>query len=86
MGSNGVRSMPFWSLASRAENIISTVEAYAGFEKVGIPLSEWRTKWLQGLENDGLNLGVNWSGSRAIGYDVEPAAARASLIARESRD
>ncbi|MHC6219898.1 DUF2750 domain-containing protein [Arthrobacter sp. MMS24-S77] len=86
MGSNGVRSMPFWSLASRAEKIISTVEAYEGFEKVAIPLSEWRTKWIQGLDNDGLNLGLNWSGNRATGYDVEPAAALSSLIARESSD
>ncbi|WP_354191717.1 DUF2750 domain-containing protein [Arthrobacter sp. UYCu712] len=27
-GSDGIRSMPFWSLSSRAERIISAVEAY----------------------------------------------------------
>src|SRR3954454_10887602 len=86
MGSNGVGSMPFWSLASRAERIISTVEAYASFEKVSIPLNEWRTKWVQGCEHDGLNLGLNWSGKRATGYDVEPAVALSSLSARESRN
>lgn len=84
IGSDGKRTMPFWSLASRAETIISSADAYAGFEKVAIPLSEWRTKWVPGLEQDGLMLGLNWSGGRATGYDVEPAAALASLIARES--
>ncbi len=32
----------------------------------------------------GLRVGLNWSGDRATGYDVEPAAALASLTARES--
>ncbi|MFF1880195.1 DUF2750 domain-containing protein [Pseudarthrobacter sp. NPDC058196] len=85
-GSDGIRSMPFWSLASRAERIISTVKAYSSFEKVEIPLSEWRSRWLPGLERDGLNVGLNWSGARATGYDVEPSAAMASLAARESSE
>jgi hypothetical protein len=29
-------------------------------------------------------VGLNWSGNRATGYDVEPAAALASLITRQS--
>lgn len=84
LGSDGIRSMPFWSLSSRAERIISAVEAYGNFEKVAIPLSEWRAKWLPGLERDGLRVGLNWSGDRATGYDVEPSAALESLTARES--
>lgn len=82
-GTDGVRAMPFWSLASRAEKIIGAVDAYAGFETVGIPLNEWRSRWLPGLERDGLLLGLNWSGARATGYDVEPASVMASLAARE---
>ena len=83
-GSDGLRSMPFWSLSSRAERVISNVQDYAGFEKVVIPLSEWRSKWLPGLERDGLRVGLNWSGNHATGYDVEPAAALASLITGQS--
>jgi uncharacterized protein DUF2750 len=45
LAADGVRAMPFWSLPSRAEKFISTVEAYAAFQKA-IPLSEWRSKWL----------------------------------------
>ena len=78
--------MPFWSLSSRAERIISNVPDYAGFEKVMIPLNEWRSKWLPGLERDGLRVGLNWSGSRATGYDVEPHAALASLTARQESE
>lgn len=74
--------MPFWSLSSRAERVISTVEAYCGFETVAIPLSEWRFRWLPGLERDGLNVGLNWSGARVTGCDVEPRAALNSLNAR----
>ncbi|WP_396020746.1 DUF2750 domain-containing protein [Arthrobacter sp. ISL-28] len=63
---------------------MSSVDAYAGFEKVVIPLSEWRSRWLPGLERDGRRVGLNWSGDRATGYDVEPNAALASLAARAS--
>ncbi|MFB0840470.1 MULTISPECIES: DUF2750 domain-containing protein [unclassified Arthrobacter] len=83
-GSDGMRSMPFWSLSSRAERIISTVEAYSSFETVAIPLNEWRSRWLPGLERDGLKVGLNWFGALATGYDVEPRAALASLAVRES--
>jgi hypothetical protein len=30
--------MPFWSKRSRAERVVATVEAYAGFEPVEIDL------------------------------------------------
>jgi len=84
LGSDGCRSMPFWSLSTRAERIISNAQDYAGFEKVMIPLGEWRAKWLPGLERDGIRVGLNWSGNRVTGYDVEPSAALASLTSRQS--
>ncbi|MBT2534461.1 DUF2750 domain-containing protein [Arthrobacter sp. ISL-48] len=84
VNADGVRSMPFWSLATRARKIQSTVSAYGGFEVVSIPLNEWRSRWLPGLERDGLLVGLNWSGARATGYDVLPSAALSSLAARES--
>lgn len=84
VNADGVRSMPFWSLASRARKIQSTVPAYRGFEVVSIPLDDWRSRWLPGLERDNLLIGLNWSGARATGYDVLPADALSSLAARES--
>jgi hypothetical protein len=36
---------------------------------------------LPSLDEDGLRVGINWSGPRATGYDVEPEAVRAALDA-----
>jgi len=35
---------------------------------------EWIARWLPGLQDDGILVGLNWSGARATGYDVEPGA------------
>jgi len=76
------RTMPFWSLRSRADLVISTVPAYAGFEAVAIPLSEWRSRWLPGLKRDGVRVGLNWAGPNAMGFDVEPDAVEQRIVAR----
>jgi hypothetical protein len=46
--------MPFWSLRSRAEKVISSVAAYRAFEVEAIPIL----------------VGLNWSGVRATGYPL----------------
>ncbi len=70
---SGQRAMPFWSSEGRVRRIITNVPAYAGFAPVGIDLVEWRDRWVPGYEQDGLLLGINWSGPRATGWDLEPA-------------
>jgi hypothetical protein len=65
-------SMPFWSLKSRAEKIINNVPAYNGYRPFEIILNDFISRWLTGLEKDGLYVGVNWSGKRATGYDIKP--------------
>jgi hypothetical protein len=72
-GLDGRRSMPFWSSRSRVERIIATVPAYAGFEPVDLTWDEFCSRWAPGLEKDGCLVGVNWSGPRAVGYDIEPS-------------
>lgn len=83
MGLDGVRAMPFWFKRSRAEAVIATVDAYADFEPIEVELDEWRSRWLPGLTEDGLLVGLNWSGNRATGYHVEPAEVQAALRARD---
>lgn len=83
MTPDGNRAMPFWSLRSRAERIIATVPGYAGFVPVEIALAEFRAQWLPRMESDGLRVGVNWSGPRATGYDLEPSALEQNLAAAE---
>lgn len=78
-GDLGKRSMPFWSTRSRAEKIINGVAAYSEFEVVELDWQTFRDKWLVGLKKDGLNVGVNWSGERALGYDVGPEQVKQSV-------
>lgn len=72
LGSDRVRVQPFWSLRSRAERVVNTVPAYAGFDIVEITWLEFEARWVPGLTRDGVLVGVNWSGPRATGYDVPP--------------
>ncbi len=84
LGADGVRAMPFWSLRSRAERILEAVPAYAEFEPVEIPLADWRTRWLPDLGSKGARIGLNWSGMKATGYDIEPDAVEQALASRET--
>jgi ketosteroid isomerase-like protein len=56
-----------------------TVPAYAGFEAVAIPLSEWPSRWLPGVKSDDVRVGLNWAGPNAMGFDVELQRARAGM-------
>jgi hypothetical protein len=75
----GRRAMPFWSTRDRVEKIIATVPDYSAFRPRRLTLDEFRSDWLDGLESDGLLLGINWSGEGATGYDVEPDDVRGWL-------
>lgn len=70
--SSGQRAQPFWSSLSRVQKIIGSVPAYSGFEPVELEWSVFESRWVPGLSKDGLLVGVNWSGPKATGYDVEP--------------
>lgn len=72
IGADGRRAQPFWSSRARAERVISSVPAYAGFQPVEISWDKFLSAWVPGLTRDGVLVGVNWSGERALGYDVEP--------------
>jgi hypothetical protein len=50
-------------------------------EPVEIILSDFRERWLPGLKNDGLHVGVNWSGVTATGYDMKPIEVERGLAA-----
>jgi hypothetical protein len=69
---SGERAQPFWSPRSRVEWIIKNVPAYSRFSPYEISWDDFRSRWASGLTNDGVLVGVNWSGQRAVGYDVGP--------------
>lgn len=78
------RAMPFWSLKSRAERIVASVPAYLGFEIVSWTVGEWRTRWLPGLQREGILVGVNWSGKNATGYALPADDVERNMRARDS--
>ncbi|ADY28800.1 DUF2750 domain-containing protein [Cellulophaga lytica] len=69
---DGIRAMPFWSSKSRAEIIIKTVKAYKGFEPVELDLNTFYNYWLKILKSHKQLVGINWSGKKAVGYDIPP--------------
>lgn len=69
---DGKRAMPFWSKESRALKIIHEVKAYRGFRPEQMELATF-LRWLPELEKDGLLIGLNWYGKRAIGYNLAPS-------------
>jgi len=79
---DGKRAQPFWSSLSRVQKIIETVPAYAPFSPVEISWEDFRDKWLPDLAKKGLLVGVNWSGKRAIGYDLEPKLLKKAIEAQ----
>lgn len=81
----GERAQPFRSLRSRAERVVAEVPAYAGFVVEELPLERFRERWLTGLERDGIRVGLNWSGTRATGYDVAAVDVERNLAAATNR-
>ncbi|MCO8272759.1 DUF2750 domain-containing protein [Actinoplanes sp. TRM 88003] len=75
-GDDGRRAVPFWSKPTRAGRVVDQVPAYGGFEVLAVDVDEWLLGWLPRLEKDGMLIGVNWSGTRATGYDLTPAQVR----------
>jgi hypothetical protein len=84
--SEGRRAQPFWSSRSRAEKVVATVAAYSSFSIVEIAWTEFSERWIPGLARDGILVGVNWSGARATGYDVEPAEVLANVTGLSNRE
>jgi len=78
-GDGGKRAMPFWSTFQRAQNIVTNSDAYSGFEIFELTWEVFRDRWLVGLDQDSLLVGVNWSGQKAVGYDVEPTTVKEAI-------
>ena len=64
---------------------MAQVPAYAGFVVEELPLERFRKRWLTGLERDGIRVGLNWTGTRATGYDVAAVDVDRNLAAATNR-
>ena len=72
MTSSGGRAQPFWSSLSRVQRIIKTVPTYGGFVPYELSWEDFVEAWVSDLKEWEVEVGINWSGNRAVGYDVEP--------------
>ena len=72
IASDDRRAMPFWSSESRALAIVHSAPAYSGFSPIPIEWQVFCERWVPGLVSDGLLAGINWSGARVSGFDIEP--------------
>lgn len=63
---------------------MATVPAFEAFAVVELTWDEFRDRWLPGLDRDGLRVGVNWSGSKAVGFDLRPSEVRRNVEAASS--
>jgi DNA invertase Pin-like site-specific DNA recombinase len=79
---NGKRAMPFWSSKERAEAVIKESPRYAGSEPYAITWANFREMWLVGMERDGIQVGINWTGAKAVGYDLDPRAVSIEIGSR----
>lgn len=79
LSKDGNRSMPFWSPKERVINLVGKTEAYSKFEVFEITLDDFLKKWIPGLIKDKLQIGINWSGKQATGYDFNPKSLKDNL-------
>ena len=71
-------TVPFWSSRSRLEVIQKRLPKYRQWEITELSLTEFWSR-LRELENEGVQIGVNWSGERLMGYNVSVPDLRAGL-------
>lgn len=77
----GNEVVPFWSSRSQLETIQKRFPKYQKHSISEMSLSEFY-EWLAQLEDEGILVGVNWSGERLTGYDVTVADLRELLAHR----
>jgi len=81
MNGEGKHAQPFWSSRSRAEKVVATVAAYKEFAPFEIAWADFVERWVPSLTRDRILAGVNWSGPRATGYDIEAVQLQKSVEA-----
>lgn len=67
---NEGEAIPFWSSKSRLMKICSYHAKYSRYEKASLTFAEF-LKMLERLSAEKISIGVNWSGKRMVGYDVQ---------------
>jgi hypothetical protein len=81
----GTEVVPFWSSRTRLDKIQKMHPKYKAYVVSELSLLEFLTKTLQQLEEENINVGVNWSGSRLVGYDISVNELRTNIAYWQSK-
>lgn len=76
--------VPFWSSASRLRRVQAMHPKYRTLAAETISLADFLEKTLPQLEEENIGVGVNWSGTRLVGYNLTVAELRRNLEHRMS--
>ena len=68
---DGYEVIPYWSSRSRVERVKEQHPKYREWAVDEICLKDFLSDLAPRLQADGMRVGVNWSGKRLTGYDVE---------------
>jgi hypothetical protein len=69
--SSGKRAVPYWSSQARAQR---AAEIWgAGLRTASLSIETWRDEELPRLADEDYQVGVNWTGSRLVGWDFTVA-------------
>ncbi|MBT1105687.1 DUF2750 domain-containing protein [Streptomyces sp. Tu10] len=66
LSADGTRSLPFWSTSPRAQRA-AKIWGH-GLRVESMPLDIWCDRVLTDAAEDGIAIGVNWSGPRLVGW------------------
>ncbi|MBK7582654.1 MAG: DUF2750 domain-containing protein [Myxococcales bacterium] len=78
-------TVPFWSSLSRLKTIQRAHPKFRAYAFDDIALDTFLDKVIPQLADEGLRVGVNWSGKRLTGYDIAPAELRENLSYWQSK-
>jgi hypothetical protein len=65
-----IEVVPFWSSRSRLTAIQKDHQKYSRFEVDEMPFKDFWNKTLPQLAEEDIHVGVNWSGTRLVGYNL----------------
>jgi hypothetical protein len=82
---NGKDVVPFWSSRSRIETVQRAHPRYAAYAISEESLKQFLEKTLDQLEEENINVGVNWSGERSTGYDISAADVKRNICHHQSK-
>ena len=68
----GRRAQPFWSSLPRVNQIIRRAPAYGTFVPQEMSWEEFQAQRIPELMASNTKVGLNWTGRRAAGYELEP--------------